>query len=174
MILEETARRGLPLLSTAVAGRPRPHTPESRINAVQGFKRKVIYVISFELLAIALATALLRWLSDSPVTTAGVTAAASSAIAMAWNYVYNTLFEAWEARQARKGRSLVRRAVHAIGFELGLITLLIPLFAWVLGVSFLSALLLNAAMIAFFLVFAFLFNLAFDRLFGLPLSAQGR
>jgi len=29
-------------------------------------------------------------------------------------------------------------------------------------------------MIVFFLVYAFLFNLAFDRVFGLPLSAQGR
>ena len=29
------------------------------------------------------------------------------------------------------------------------------------------------AMIVFFLVYAFLFNLAFDRIFGLPLSAQG-
>lgn len=140
--------------------------------AVQGLKRKIVYVISFELIAIALASTLLRWLSDSPVATAGITAVASSAIAMAWNYVYNLLFEAWEARQARKGRSLLRRAVHAIGFEAGLVTMLVPLFAWVLGVSLLAALVLNAAMIVFFLVYAFLFNLAFDRVFGLPASAQ--
>ena len=141
---------------------------------MQGLKRKIVYVISFELFAIVLASTLLRLLSDSPVATAGITAAASSAIAMAWTYVYNTVFEAWEARQARKGRSLLRRAVHAVGFEAGLVTMLVPLFAWVLGVSLLAALWLNAAMILFFLVYAFLFNLAFDRLFGLPLSAQGR
>jgi len=140
--------------------------------AVQGLKRKIVYVISFELIAIALASTLLRWLSDSPVATAGITAVASSAIAMAWNYVYNLMFEAWEARQARKGRTLLRRAVHAIGFEAGLVTMLVPLFAWVLGVSLLAALVLNAAMIVFFLVYAFLFNLAFDRVFGLPASAQ--
>ncbi|MBE7368976.1 PACE efflux transporter [Ramlibacter pallidus] len=141
---------------------------------MQGFKRKVVYVVSFELLAIVLASTLLRWLSDSPVVTAGLTAAASSAIAMAWNYVYNSLFEQWEARQVRKGRSLLRRVVHAVGFEAGLVVMLVPLFAWVLGVSLLAALLLNAAMIVFFLVYAFLFNLAFDRVFGLPLSAQPR
>jgi uncharacterized membrane protein len=140
---------------------------------VQGFKRKIVYVVSFEIIAILLASTLLRVLSDSPVTTAGITAAVSSAIAMAWNYVYNLMFEAWEARQARKGRSLLRRAVHAIGFEAGLVTMLVPLFAWILGVSLLVAFLLNAAMIVFFLVYAFLFNLAFDRIFGLPLSAQG-
>lgn len=140
---------------------------------MQGLKRKIVYVVSFELLAIVLASTLLRWLSDSAVVTAGITAAASSAIAMAWNYVYNTLFEAWEARQARKGRGLLRRIAHAIGFEAGLVTMLVPLFAWVLGVSLLAALLLNAVMIVFFLVYGFVFNLVFDRVFGLPLSAQG-
>lgn len=141
---------------------------------MQGLQRKIVYVASFEIIAIVLASTLLRWLSDSPLQTAGITAAASSAIAMAWNAVYNHLFEAWEARQARKGRSVLRRVVHAIGFEVGLVAMLVPLFAWVLGVTLLAALLLNAAMIVFFLVYAFLFNLAFDRVFGLPLSAQGR
>jgi len=92
---------------------------------------------------------------------------------MAWNFVYNLLFEKWEARRGRRGRSLLLRAAHATGFELGLVTMLVPLFAWVLGVSLLTALLLNAVMIVFFLVYGFVFNLAFDRLFGLPLSAQG-
>ncbi|MBC5782292.1 PACE efflux transporter [Ramlibacter sp. USB13] len=141
---------------------------------MQGLQRKIVYVVSFELIAIVLASTLLRWLSESPVTTAGITAAASSTIAMAWNYVYNILFEAWERRQERKGRSVLRRVVHAIGFEVGLVTMLVPLFAWVLGVSLLAALALNAVMIVFFLVYGFLFNLAFDRVFGLPLSAQGR
>ncbi len=69
---------------------------------------------------------------------------------------------------------MLRRVVHAMGFEVGLVTMLVPLFAWVLGVSLLAALLLNAVMIVFFLVYAFLFNLVFDRVFGLPLSAQAR
>jgi uncharacterized membrane protein len=141
---------------------------------VQGLKRKIIYVIAFELIAIVLASTLLRLLSDSPVGTTWITAVASSAIAMAWNYAYNGLFERWEARQARKGRSLLRRVVHAFGFEAGLVTMLVPLFALVLGVSLLAALLLNAVMIVFFLVYGFCFNFAFDRVFGLPLSAQGR
>ena len=141
---------------------------------MQGLQRKIVYVVSFELLAIALSSALLRVMSDSPVVLAGVTAAASSAIAMAWNFVYNLLFEAWEARQARKGRSLLRRACHALGFEAGLVGMLVPLFAWVLGVGWSQAVALNLAMILFFLAYGFLFNLAFDRLFGLPLSAQAR
>ena len=148
--------------------------PLSRIEPVQGIKRKIVYVVSFELIAIVLASTLLRLLSESPLVTAGITAVASSTIAMAWNFVYNLLFEQWEARRGRRGRSLLLRAAHATGFELGLVTMLVPLFAWVLGVSLLTALLLTAVMIVFFLVYGFVFNLAFDRVFGLPLSAQGR
>ena len=141
---------------------------------MQGFKRKFLYVVSFELLAIVLSGSLLHLLSDSRPVQAGATAAAASAIAMLWNLAYNMAFEAWERRQARKGRSLLRRACHAIGFEAGLVVMLVPLFAAILGVTWLEALLLNLAMILFFLAFGFLFNLAFDRIFGLPLSAQQR
>ena len=63
---------------------------------------------------------------------------------MGWNYFYNILFESWEARQPRKGRSVLRRIVHAVGFEAGLVAMLVPLFAWVLGVDLLTALMLNA------------------------------
>jgi uncharacterized membrane protein len=141
---------------------------------VQGVKRKIIYVTFYELIAIAMSSTLLKLLSGSPVVYAGVAAAAASALALAWNLVYNTAFERWEARQARKGRSFLRRAVHAIGFEGGLVIMLVPLFAWVLEVSLWQALLYNLSMILFFLAYTFLFNLAFDRLFGLPLSAQAQ
>ena len=139
---------------------------------MQGIKRKIVYVTLFESLAIAISTTLLKLFSDSPTSHAGAAAVASSVIALLWNLVYNTLFERWEARQARKGRSLLRRAVHALGFEGGLVLMLVPLFAWVLGVSLLQALLLNLGMILFFLGYTFVFNLGFDRVFGLPLSAQ--
>lgn len=141
---------------------------------MQGIKRRIVYVILFELIAIVLGSTLLKLLSDRSVALAGITAVASSAIAMAWNFIYNQLFERWEARRGRRGRSLLLRAGHAIGFEAGLVVLLVPLFAWVLDVSLLASLLMNAVMIVFFLCYGFLFNLAFDRVFGLPLSAQGR
>ena len=141
---------------------------------MQGIKRKFLYVVSFEPLAIVLSSTLLKLLSESPLVQAGATAIAASVIAMLWNLAYNMAFEAWERRQARKGRSLLRRACHAVGFEAGLVVMLVPLFAWILGVTWAQALVLNLAMILFFLAYGFLFNLAFDRIFGLPLSAQGR
>lgn len=139
---------------------------------MQGIKRKIVYVTLFELIAIAISSTLLKLFSGSPTAHAGAAAVASSVIALLWNLVYNSLFERWEARQARKGRSLLRRAAHALGFEAGLVLMLVPLFAGILGVSLLEALFLNLGMILFFLAYTFLFNLGFDRVFGLPLSAQ--
>jgi uncharacterized membrane protein len=141
---------------------------------MQGIQRKIVYVLSFELLAIALSSTLLRLLSDTGVVLAGALAVGCSVIAMLWNLAYNALFEAWEARQARKGRSHQRPASHTVGLEARHVSHLVPQLAAVLGVTWGEALVLNLAMVLFFLAYGFLFNLAFDRLFGLPLAAQPR
>lgn len=139
---------------------------------MQGLKRKLVYVSLYELFAVALTSAGLTLLAGSSPAHAGVAAVASSAIALVWNLVYTHLFEAWEARQATRGRSLGRRVAHAVGFEGGLIVMLVPLFAWWLDISLWQALLLDFGLIVFFLVYTFVFNLAFDRIFGLPASAS--
>lgn len=140
---------------------------------MQGLKRKLVYVTLFELIAICMSSTLLALIStrDSFVY-AGVAALASSAIALVWNLVYNSAFEYWEARQARKGRGLLRRAAHALGFELGLVVLLVPLFAVLLGLSLWDAFVYDLGLMVFFMVYTFLFNLGFDHVFGLPASAM--
>ena len=139
---------------------------------MQGIKRKIIYATLFELIAVALTSSLLMLLAGHDAGHAGVAAVASSLIALMWNMVYNTVFEAWEARQATRGRSWMRRAAHAAGFEGGLVVMLVPLFAWWLGISLWEALVLDLWLVVFFMVYTFLFSLAFDRIFGLPASAQ--
>lgn len=138
---------------------------------MQGIKRKVVYVSLYELIAIGITSFGLAKLAGQELGHASIAAVASSAIAVLWNLAYNTLFEYWEARQTVRGRSLLRRVAHAIGFELGLVIMLVPLFAWWLQVSLWQAFVLDLGLIAFFLAYTFVFNLAFDRLFGLPASA---
>jgi uncharacterized membrane protein len=43
--------------------------------------------------------------------------------------------------------------------------MLIPLIAWYLGIGLWAALLMDIAIVTFYLVYGFLFNLAYDRLF---------
>ena len=71
-----------------------------------------------------------------------------------------------------RGRGLARRAAHAIGFEGGLVFILVPLFAWWFGVGLWAAFVMDLGLIAFFLCYTFAFNWVFDHLFGLPASAM--
>lgn len=139
---------------------------------LQGLRRKAVYVTLYELIAIAISSTGLSAGSGASLQHAGVAAVASSVIAVVWNLVYNSLFERWEARQAVRGRSFKRRAAHAIGFETGFIFMLVPLFAWWLDIGWWHALALDLGLAAFFLVYTFVFNWGFDKVFGLPLSAQ--
>lgn len=140
---------------------------------MQGLKRKIVYVSLFELFAVALTTTTLMLLAGSSGAHASVAAVASSTVAVIWNFIFNSMFEAWEVRQATKGRSVARRIAHAIGFEGGLVAFLVPLFAWWLEISLWQAFIVDLWIVVFFLVYTFLFSLAFDRIFGLPASAQG-
>lgn len=140
---------------------------------MQGLKRKIVYVSLFELFAVGLTTTTLMLLAGSSGAHASVAAVASSTVAVVWNFIFNSMFEAWEARQTTKGRSVARRIAHAIGFEGGLVAFLVPLFAWWLEISLWEAFIVDLWIVVFFLVYTFLFSLAFDRIFGLPASAQG-
>lgn len=112
------------------------------------------------------------WMFATSLQSSALLALAMSSIALAWNYVFNALFERWEARQVVKGRSLGRRLLHGIGFEGGLVLFLVPLMAWWLNISLLEALIADLAILAFFFVYAIAFTWAFDRVFGLPDSAR--
>lgn len=138
---------------------------------MQGIQRKVVYVSLYEGIAILFASIGLAGLSGASAGTSTALAVVCSAIAVLWNLAFNTVFEAWEARQTVRGRSVWRRIAHAIGFEGGLAVILVPLFAWWLGVGLWEALLFDAALLVFFLVYTFAFNWGFDRVFGLPASA---
>jgi uncharacterized membrane protein len=141
---------------------------------MQGIQRKVIYLGLYEGLAIACSSVGLSLMSGEGLAHSGALAAVMSAIALAWNLAFTFVFELWESRQVTHGRSLGRRVAHAIGFEGGLVLLLVPLVAWWLDVSMWQALVMDIGLMLFFLVYTFAFNWGFDRVFGLPTSAMGR
>lgn len=135
-------------------------------------RRRLTYVLLFEGIGIVLAGAFLTVFAGQSGESSGIVAAVTSVIAMGWNFLFNTGFEAWEARRPIKGRPTSLRIAHAIGFEVTLSMLLIPFIAWWLGISLLQALIYDIGLIALFMAYTFLFNLGFDRVFGLPASAR--
>ena len=135
-------------------------------------RRRILQALLYELGAIAFVGPVLAWMFGTAMGSTLVLAVLMSSIALAWNYVFNALFERWEARQPVKGRSFARRLAHGTGFEGGLVLLLVPVMAWWLETTLLKALLADLGVLAFFFVYAVGFTWAFDRVFGLPASAQ--
>lgn len=134
--------------------------------------RRVLQAVLYELGAVAFVGPVLGFVFDKPTGSTLMLAVVLSAIALAWNYVFNALFERWEARQTVKGRSLARRLAHGTGFEGGLTVILVPVMALWLDTSLTSAFVANLGLLAFFFVYALVYTWLFDRVFGLPQSAQ--
>ncbi len=135
---------------------------------MQGWRRRVTYVVLFEALGIVIASTTLAMLSGAGAAKSTVMSIMMTSTAMTVNFLYNLGFEAWERRQPSRTRSLRRRVAHAIGFQVVLVSFLIPLIAWWLDVSLFQAFLYDAVLIVFFPIFTFFYNWAFDAIFGLP------
>lgn len=134
--------------------------------------RKILYACRFEAGGILVGGAVLTLLSDAGAAKSLSLSAFGAFVAMLWSLIFNTLFEAWEARQTTKGRSPLRRTAHAVRFEAGLVLILLPATAWWLATTMANALRFEALLIAVFLIYAWAFTWAFDWIFGLPASAR--
>ncbi len=130
---------------------------------------RIRHTISFELIGLALVVPFGSWVFGIPMTDIGVVGVAGATIATVWNYVYNLAFDiAMQRVTGGTQKSLRARALHAILFEAGLMALLTPLIAWYLGISLLLALTMDVAFAAFYMVYTFIFNWAYDLAFPLP------
>lgn len=139
---------------------------------MQGKARKIVQAILYEAIAVACVAPALSLMFDAGMAHSTVLSVLMSGVAMSWNMGFNWAFERWESRQSVRERTFLRRLLHALGFEGGLVVLLLPLVAFWLDISLWAALLTNLALFAFFFVYAFVFQWGFDKVFDVPLSAQ--
>jgi uncharacterized membrane protein len=130
---------------------------------------RIRHAISFEVIGLALIIPLGAFAFGMPVADIGVVGIASATIATGWNYLYNLGFDHLMQRITGGTRKSVSvRVAHAVLFEGGLLVALMPLLAWYLGVSLLQAFMMDVSFALFYLVYAFVFNWAYDRIFPLP------
>lgn len=131
-------------------------------------KRRIVYVTVFEIIAIISSTYVLMKLSGSDAAESLPVAVMVSLAAAIWNFLYNTAFEAWERRKHVAKRTLFIRSMHALGFEGGLVLICLPLYMVWYNVGLMTAFVMEAALLLFFLVYTFIFTLCFDKIFTLP------
>ena len=129
------------------------------------------HTLGFEGLGLMISIPLFSLLTGQPVDHLGPLAIGLSLLATGWNYLYNLLVDHWMLRQlGRLEKRLIERVLHALLFELGLLLVALPLTALWLGISLWQALWLDIGFSLFFVLYAFGYNLAYDRLFPLPVS----
>jgi len=131
-------------------------------------RRRVLQAVLYEIFATILVAPFLWWLFGRSLLSTLALTLALSAIALTFNFTFNALFEAWEARQTSGKRTWQRRAVHGIGFEIGLGLIVVPVIAWWLDIGLWEALLADVGIMLFFLAYTVVFTWCFERVFGPP------
>lgn len=130
---------------------------------------RVRHAVLFEIIALILVAPLGGLVFGIDMAHFGVVAVVSTTVAMGWNYVYNLGFDhALVALGKPLDKSAVMRVLHAVLFEGGLLLLLVPFIAWYLAVPLWEAFVMDLGLAGFYLIFALVFNWAYDRAF--PLS----
>jgi uncharacterized membrane protein len=134
---------------------------------------RIRQVALFEVGGLLLITPPFIWLSGVPATDSFFLLALIALIAALWNAVYNTSFDWLEGRLTGRTadlRPMLWRAVHAIGFETGLLIVTLPIIVYWTGMGWLEALLADIALALAYTAYAFVFNIGYDRLF--PINAD--
>jgi uncharacterized membrane protein len=136
---------------------------------------RIRHAVSFEVIGLALIIPLGSWILHMPPDDVGVVGIGSSVIAMAWNYAYNLAFDRVLLRlQGDTRKNTWLRMLHAVLFEAGLLIILAPPIAFYLQVSLWEAVVIDIYVAAFFVIYAFVFNLAYDRFFPSPSPSLAR
>ena len=130
---------------------------------------RIRHALSFEIIGLALVIPLGALVFGMPMSDIGIVGVVSATVATAWNYLYNLSFD--HILQRLRGTTLKTtpiRVAHAVLFELGLLIVLMPFIAWYLGIGIIHALIMDVSFALFYVVYAFVFNWAYDAIFPLP------
>ncbi len=131
-------------------------------------------MILFEVGGLALITPPFAWLSGVPMGDSLGLLAVTALIAALWNAVYNTAFDWVEGRltgRTADRRPVGLRAMHALGFEGGLLLMTLPvIMAWT-GMGWVEALIADLGLATAYVIYAFAFNLGYDRVFPIEATA---
>ena len=138
------------------------------------FRDRVRHALMFEAVALAIFIPGSSAIFDQPVDHMGVIGIVSATVATLWNFVFNVAFDRAMLRlRGSIGKTMAIRVVHTCLFEAGLVAMLVPMIAWYLGIGFAPALLMDVAIVIFYLVYGFLFNIAYDRIFPIDAVPAG-
>lgn len=133
---------------------------------------RIRHALIFEVFGLLLITPLASLATGHGLGEIGVIAVVASLVAMVWNYIYNLAFDRSMVRlRGSVAKTVPIRILHAVLFEAGLLIAVLPFIAWYLQISLLEALIMDIGIALFYLVYAYVYNWAYDRVFPIPALA---
>jgi uncharacterized membrane protein len=135
--------------------------------AVRTGKDRLRYTCLFELFLVAMLAPIGAFFLQKEVLDFGLLTILLSLKAMLFNLLYNWAFDKLDVRAGRvpTDRSFLRRILHALGFEVGLVFTSLPIVIWWLGLSILQAILMDLVITSFVVFYTIVFTWGYDRLF---------
>ena len=129
----------------------------------KSFKERVFHAVIFEVTANVIIALSLAWLMNVSVLQSGSLSVISALTATVWNFIFNKLFDSLQKKHQFQ-RTFLVRAIHAVGFETGLIISLIPVAMVMLNLTVTEAFFVEIGLVLFFLPYTMLFNWLYDYL----------
>mgnify|MGYP000638506894 FL=1 len=126
-------------------------------------KERVFHAVIFEVTANVIIALSLAWLMNVSVLQSGSLSVISALTATVWNFIFNKLFDSLQKKH-QFPRTFLVRAIHAVGFETGLIISLIPVAMVMLNLTVAEAFFIEIGLVLFFLPYTMLFNWLYDYL----------
>lgn len=123
---------------------------------------RVLHAVLFEVLAVSLLILGLILFTDHKPGSLSLAMIAVATIAMAWNFVYNAIVDQF-ATGPREERTFAFRIMHTVFFEIGLLTVTVPVIAYIVGLSLWDALLLDIGATIFVTIYATVYNYIYDH-----------
>ncbi|MDR0563462.1 MAG: PACE efflux transporter [Azoarcus sp.] len=127
----------------------------------------------FEATGLLIITPLFAWASGTEIVSSFALLAVLSVIALAWNTAFNTVFDLLDGKLTgrRADRRPIRmRILHAMLFEIGILSITLPVLVLWTGMGWLQALIADLGLALAYVIHAFFFHLCYDRLF--PIRAD--
>lgn len=132
-------------------------------------KDRIRHTLGFEIIGLLIFAPTATLVFGYNMFEMGIMAVVGSVIATVWNYFYNLLFDHAMLRlRGEVRKTTLIRVYHAFLFEGGLLVLFLPMIAWYLNISLWQAFTMGMAMSAFYLAYAFVYNLIYDKVFPVP------
>jgi len=134
------------------------------------------HTILFELIGLLTCTPLASWILDRDLIRVGTMSIAISMTAMGCNYLFNLAFDHLLVKLGRpvNVRPPWLRAIHAVSFESCLLLITVPFVAWWLDLSLWAAFVTDIGFALFFLIYAYIYNWAYDAVFPMPVESVSK